>query len=122
MYQFNILIYFIILGLIVRSQNVAAIFAFIALGIAVLSLIPYYRKIKKEIIAKNIKHNSDKEAVNVNKASWWEFECLPGISRVQAKKMVWIRNHNGRYISKEDFLNKNEIKNKEAIKKLIAID
>lgn len=121
MYQFNILIYFVILGLIVRSQNALAIFLFIVFGIAVLSLIPYYRKKKKEKIEKNIKQNPDKEIINVNKASWWEFECLPEVSRVQAKKMVWIRNHNGRYISKEDFLNKNEIKSKEAIEKLIII-
>ena len=53
--------------------------------------------------------------IDINKAAWWELELIPDMTRVQAKKAVWIRKHNGFYSSKEDFYAKNNIKNLEKI-------
>jgi len=110
-----IFIYFIILGLIIRSANTALIIAAIVISILILLLIPVYKKNRKE----NIKNK--KLTLNVNKAFWWEIEELPGFNRVSAKKAIWLRRHNGKYSSKEDFYQKNNIKNKEEIDKLICI-
>ncbi len=115
MYKINLLVYFTILGLLIRTQNITLIMSFALFGIIILSLIPFYRKIRIQ----NIKNKN--VVLNINKACWWEIEHLPGFQRVSAKKAVWIRNHNGKYISKEDFFNKNKIQDKENIKDLICI-
>ena len=86
-----------------------------------MKFMPTYRKIKKENIRKQIEKYPNSQVINENKASWWEFEELPYFQRVSAKKAVWIRKHNGRYLSKEDFIEKNNIKDKNSIIKLIGV-
>lgn len=86
-----------------------------------IAFVPVFRKIKKQNIKKQILKNPNLEVINVNKASWWEFEELPNFKKVNAKKAVWIREHNGRYVSKEDFIEKNNIKNEDEIMKLIFV-
>ena len=114
MYQFNITIYFIILGLTFYYHDKIAILAWLGFGLLILAFYPLYKKIRKE----NIKKGA---VININRASWWELEELSCFNRVSAKKAVWIRKHNGRYSSKEDFYNKNEINNKDEIEKFISI-
>lgn len=122
MYQFCILVYFIIFGLIARLENILYIFLWILAGIIIIAANSLYKKIKKAGIKRHIKNYPNKPVLNVNKAPWWQLEELPGILRVQAKKIVWIRKHNGNYTSKRDFFEKNNISNIEEIKKLIYIN
>ena len=115
MYQFNITIYFMILGIAVYYHNPIYISCWLLLGIFIIMLFPFYKKIRKQKIANKL------VKVNVNRASWWEIEELPGFNRVNAKKVIWIRKHNGKYLSKEDFYKKNSVKNIEELEKLIVI-
>ncbi len=121
MYQFNIFVYFIILGICYRTGNDILFFACLAAGVLIILAFKFYQKKRKENIKKQIENFPDKPLLNINKAAWWELEELPGVLRVQAKKIVWNRKHNGLYISKEDFFEKNNIKDKQTIDKLIFI-
>ena len=83
-------------------------------GVVLILSICGIRKLKvmsvKEQIEK-FEQNPDAEIspfVNVNRDDWFVFQELPHINRVQAKKIVWIRKHNGWYASLEDFFKKNE--------------
>ncbi len=71
--------------------------------------------------AKKAIENLQNPSVNVNKEPFYIIQQLPGFNKVSAKKAVWIRKKNGKYLSKEDFFVKNNIKNKEEIEKLIII-
>ena len=113
MQQFPIMLYFILLGSAVYTKNLVFIISCLLLAIAILALSPIFKKIRKQSIKTNIQNNLP--AVNINKASWWELEELPSMSRIQAKKAVYIRKHSGKYSSKEDFYEKNSISD-EAIK------
>jgi len=65
-----------------------------------------------------------KPFINVNRHNWYVLQELPHISRVQAKKIVWMRKHNGWYTSLEDFFKKNNIyddEQKQALSKIIDI-
>lgn len=121
MYQFNILIYFIIFGFIARLENIFYVLLWVFAGLIIIAACSLYKKIKKDSIKNQIKNYPDRPVLDVNKAPWWQLEELPGILRVQAKKIVWIRKHNGKYTSKKDFFDKNNITNIDDIKKLIYI-
>ena len=115
MYQFNIMIYFIILGITFYIQNPILTGLWVFTGILILAFYPLYRKIRKKAIkAKSV-------ILNVNRANWWEIEELPGFEKVSAKKVVWLRNKNGRYASKEDFYKLNKITNTSELENLIKI-
>ena len=121
MYQFIITVYFMILGIGLYYKNPVLLILVFVGGISMIAFVPVFRKIKKQNIKKQILKNPNLEVINVNKASWWEFEELPNFKKVNAKKAVWIREHNGRYVSKEDFIEKNNIKNEDEIMKLIFV-
>ncbi len=121
MYQFIITVYFMILGISLYYKNPVLLVLVFVGGISMIAFVPVFRKIKKQNIKKQILKNPNLEVINVNKASWWEFEELPNFKKVNAKKAVWIREHNGRYVSKEDFIEKNNIKNEDEIMKLIFV-
>ena len=62
--------------------------------------------------------------VNVNRDDWYVIQELPVLTRVQAKKVVWMRKHNGWYTSLDDFFNKNAIydqNHKDLLSKMIKI-
>ena len=119
MYQFNITIYFILLGISFYYQNAIAIYSILVIGILILVSYPIYRKNKKENIKQEVKNKTAK--INVNRAPWWIIEELPGFKSVDAKKVVWIRKHNGKYKSKEDFFLKNNIKNQDKLEDFICL-
>ena len=119
MSKYYLLIYFILFGTFIKTGNDILTTGWFFVGVIILALIPVYRKKRKESIKQKIKKNET--VLNVNKAAWWELEELPGVLRVQAKKIVWNRKHNGLYTSKEDFFEKNNIKDKQTIDKLIFI-
>ena len=119
MYQFSITAYFIILGLAIYYGNITFIASWLILGIITVLVFPLYKKIKKENIKKEIINKT--ALININKAPWWIIEELPGFKSVSAKKAVWIRKHNGKYLSKEDFYTKNLINNKDEIEKFIIL-
>ena len=107
MKQLHLTIYFLILGSAFYIKNIYFIVVAIILGAVTLSLIPVFKKLKKQNIKASVEKNI--ETININKASWWEFEELPCLTRIQAKKAVYIRKHSGKYSSKEDFYEKNTI-------------
>ena len=119
MYQFKITIYFIVLRIIAYYHNINLILSWFILGAIILMSASINRKLKKENIKQQIKNNTAQ--ININKAPWWIIEELPGFKSVNAKKVVWIRKHNGKYISKEDFFKKNDIKDKTFLEKFISI-
>ena len=62
--------------------------------------------------------------VNINRADWYIIQELPYLSRAQAKKVVWMRKHNGWYSSLDDFFKKNSIfeeEHKRTLSKIIKI-
>ena len=80
------------------------------------------KKIVKELLEDNKKEI--KPFINVNRANWYIFQELPGFTRVSAKKVIWIKRHNGFYKSIEDFFIKNSINDeniKQILKKIIYI-
>ncbi len=119
--QLFLLIYFIVLGLISRTENIAYILYWILFGLIILALVPVYKKIRKSSIKNHIKNFPNTPVLNVNRASWWELEELPGILKVQAKKIVWIRKHNGIYKSKDDFFTKNNLQERKILENLISL-
>ena len=114
-------IYFILLGSSIYFSNWILFITLLFIGILLLISYPAYKKSKKQTLKSLIKN--EKQAININKATWWEFEELPCITKVQAKKAVYIRRHNGNYVSKEDFYEKNTINDKdiELISKVIYL-
>ena len=121
MQNFLTIIYFLILGSSIYTKNIYFIAISIITGITILCLTPVFKKLKKQNIKACIEANQP--TININKASWWEFEELPCFSKIQAKKAVYIRRHEGKYSSKEDFYEKNTIsdENIKIIDKLIYL-
>ncbi len=119
--QLYILIYAILLGYSASTENNIFIISVIALGILILAFVPVYKKYRKNKIKNHIESGKEGSVLNVNRAYWWEIEELPGFSRVSAKKAVWIRKHNGKYLSKKDFCEKNGINNPKGIIKYISL-
>lgn len=78
----------------------------LGIGIVVISLIPQVKKMRKEKVRLKIASNPEDPLINVNKAPWYILEELPEIDRVMAKRIVYIRNHYGKYTSVEDFFEK----------------
>ena len=119
MQNFITIIYFIILGTSIRTGNLLLTASILALGILIVFLFAFYKNTKKQSLKKQIEASPNTPIININKALWWEFEELPGFNSASAKRAVWIRKHNGFYLSKEDFYAKNDIKNYEKIDSLI---
>jgi len=119
MNKYYLLIYAILFGTFLKIGNDYLTYGWLIFGIIILSLMPVYRKKRKESLKQKIKMNQS--VLNVNKAAWWELEELPGIERVQAKRIVWIRKHRGNYTSKQDFFEKNDIEQTKEISGLILI-
>ncbi len=117
--QLYITLYFILLGSAVYFRSLALFVASLFIGIVSFTAYYFYKKNRKENLKRGIADETVK--LNVNKADWWEFEELPEFNRVSAKKAVWIRNHNGKYSSNEDFCNKNNVKDFSLIEKYIEI-
>lgn len=122
--QLLLFIYFIFLFRSFVSGNVVYIASMIAVGILFALTVVAVRKLlikrtKKLVEKYNENPDSDIEPfVNVNRADWYVIQELPFLSRVQAKKVVWMRRHNGLYSSLEDFFKKNDINDEEQKKKL----
>ncbi len=115
------LIYAILLGYSINTKNFVFIASVIIIGILILAFIPVYKKYRKNKIKNHIDKKIKEPVLNVNRAYWWEIEELPGFSRVSAKRAVWIRKHNGKYLSKKDFCEKNGIDNPKLIVKYISL-
>ena len=86
------------------------------------------RKFQIKKAKKNVEHfeqnptDEFKPYIDVNRHDWYVLQELPNITRVQAKKIVWMRKHNGWYKSFDDFFYKNSIYQeeiKDKLKKLI---
>lgn len=70
--------------------------------------VPIIYEKNEEIIEKNeIKNNTSKKMVNINKASSFELETLPGIGATLATKIVEYRNENGKFLEIQDIKNVN---------------
>lgn len=125
-----LLVYFILLFESIRLHNYIYIAAVVVFGLAVLVLMKIIKvvsikKTKKAVavLSANKKANIS-PFINVNRAKWYIFQELPGFSRAAAKKVIWIKRHNGLYTSVEDFFGKNEIKDEDTrkvLKKLIFV-
>ena len=75
-------------------------------GVVMIALLPTFKKIQKQNIRNLIQEKSKQSFLNVNKAPWYILEELPGIERVVAKRIVYIRNKYGKYSSIDDFFTK----------------
>ncbi len=97
--------------------------SFLILGVIIIALTPVFQKIQANNAAYIIKNNSKKNFINVNKAPWQILAQLPFIKQVEAKRVVYIRNHYGKYLSIEDFLTKMNIpdEHKDEISQYICI-
>lgn len=122
--QLLLFIYFIFLFRSFVSGNVVFIVSMIAVGILFALTVVAVRKLSikrtKKLVEKyNENPDMDVEPfVNVNRADWYVIQELPFLSRVQAKKVVWLRKHNGLYSSLDDFFKKNNINDEEQKKHL----
>lgn len=128
--QLLVLIYLIFLFRSFVSGNTIYMISMIAVGILFALTVVLIRKLSIKSVKKNVekycKNPDDKiePFVNINRADWYVIQELPSISRVQAKKAVWMRKHNGWYSSLEDFFKKNGIydeEQKKLLSKLIKI-
>ncbi len=113
--QLFLVIYFILLFYTLKMQNYIYFAIVILFGLSIIVL--YYilinmsvKKVKKasETLSKNIDADV-KPFVDVNRINWKILQYLPGFSRVTAKKIVWLRKHNGLYSSVDNFLIRNGI-------------
>ncbi len=115
----------------IKSENDLYFAGVILLGVLSIFIFKQLRKIsinKTRKLADKINNCSGdadtKPFVNVNKSHWSIFEQLPGFSRVQAKKVLWIKRHNGPYKSVDDFLDKNSITDegrRELLRKMVFV-
>ncbi len=99
-----ITIYTVILVLLVYYKKF--LFALILLAIGVLGLIcfEFYKKIRKQKIKELVQSGEKKHFIDVNKEDWYILEEIPHLTKINAKKAVFIRTKTGKYKSPEDFI------------------
>lgn len=126
-----LVLYFVLLIYTLKMQNYIYLAIVIIFGIFIIAL--YYvlinmsvKRVKKasEILSENIDADI-KPFVNVNRINWKILQHLPGFSRVTAKKIVWLRKHNGLYSSVDNFLTRNGISDEKTqlmLKKIVYSD
>lgn len=126
-----LVLYFVLLIYTLKMQNYIYLAIVILFGISIIVL--YYvlinmsvKRVKKasEILSENIDADI-KPFVNVNRINWKILQHLPGFSRVTAKKIVWLRKHNGLYSSVDNFLTRNGISDEKTqlmLKKIVYSD
>ncbi len=123
--QLLVFIYLVFLFRSFVSGNIIYIISTIVVGILFVLTVLLIRKLSinktKRIVEKYRNNPEDKiePFVNVNRDDWYIIQELPGLSRVQAKKVVWMRKQNGWYSSLDDFFKKNDIYDEEH-KKLLS--
>lgn len=109
---FIFLYVFSFVKLLMESNFLGAAIVFVVF-IAHISLIPVYRHYKKDktkkLVAKILNEDLKEPFININTAPVYVLEELPDFSTVQAKKIRWIKRHNGAYKSMEDFYEKLEL-------------
>ncbi len=104
--QFLVAVYIFILTISIFTLNFWLIGGIVAIGAITIALIPTFIKNKKKSLRKKIENKPKKPVVNVNKAPWYILEELPEINKIQAKKIVYIRRHLGKFENVQDFCNK----------------
>jgi len=73
----------------------------------------FYKKYRKQKIKKLVTCGTKKHFIDVNKEDWYILEEIPHLTKVNAKKAVFIRTKTGKFKSAEDFVLKVGFKEEE---------
>ena len=119
MYQFRIMLLFILIGTAIYYKNMLMLGICFLLVIIWAISIPVYRKMRTSAIKEGIKNSDIK--INVNRANWWEIALLPDVSDAFAKRVVWNRKKDGGYSTLDNFFARNEIENTEIIRQFLEV-